>query len=169
MSLVTVEQPLTIDPQFNLPLLSLTFGFATDEIYAAGQLFDAFSISLQNLVTSNFAVLATTDAGGTVLAPATPGGVTLAPSVLALTSAAFPSLQPVLADQDAFRLVFNVPGEFLGAPLKLYFDLFDNVDPVPSLGFFSDIVVESVPEPGAAGLLLTGMGFLILFQPWKRR
>jgi hypothetical protein len=167
--LVSVFQPVFINPLIHLPELTLTFGFGTDEVFGPGAFFDSLTISLQNQTTSNLAVILTVDAGGVQVAPPTPGTVPLAPQAVNLTPTAFPSLQPVLAQQTAYQAVIAVPGEFLNTPANLVFDLFDNLNPVPSLAFFSDVVVTPVPEPGPLGFLLAGVGFLIFHQIWKRR
>jgi hypothetical protein len=100
----------------------------------------------------NSLLLLTADASGVVWAPTTPGGIVFPPDSILRSAVAFPSLQPVLANQTAFAVTVPLPTVFSG-PVNVYFDLFDNLNPTPSLGWYRAVVI---PEPRTWALLVAG-------------
>jgi hypothetical protein len=84
----------------------------------------------------------------------------LPPDSILRSTIPFPSLQPVLANQAAFAVTVPLPTAFAG-PVNVYFDLFDNLNPTPSLGWYRAVVI---PEPGTWALLSFG-----LLLVWMRK
>lgn len=146
-------------------VLSLKVGFGTDEVFEPGTIFDAFSLTLQTADFSRTWVLATFDVSGVVWAPATPGAETLSESSIARTSINYPSLLPDFSFRHAYALEIALPGDAMGQPLNLYFDLFNNQNNVASQGWFTDVVV--VPEPSVVAL--GGIGVFMLWLLYRRR
>jgi hypothetical protein len=165
------NQPLTtetvlldVDASFVLPVLRFTFGFATDEEYAPGQLADSFSVTLQDASLARTLIFLTADASGVVWGPPSPGTVPVDPESLSRTVMPFPGLiEPALGLQLAFTVQAPLSSEFAGQRLSLHFDLFDNLNGVPSLGWFGDVAV--VPEPR----LLAYSGMVLLFYLVSRK
>jgi hypothetical protein len=144
--LITETRELQVDPSFALPVLQFTFGFATDETVVPGQFADSFTVTLQDASLATTIILLTADASGTVWAPLTPGTVPISPEAILRRSAPFPaSIEPVLQWQFAYQVEAPLPAAFTGQSFSLHFDLFDNMNGVRSIGWFSDITV--VPEP----------------------
>ena len=181
----TVESPIVLriegqDPLYSrsLPVrfpatpggneLEFKFGFETDEIFAAGKIFDSFTLTLQNGNGSITVVLLTADASGLSVAPATPGTALLPADSLAVVPIASPLLNPNLSHQSAFNVHALLPDQWLGQDAILFLDLFSNNDGVNSQGWLSGVVL--VPEPsGVALLCLMGLAFLPMsFSLWKR-
>jgi len=158
--LVSAVLPL---PPFgsNPSSLEFRFGFATDEVFGPGKIFDSFTITLQDDARRSTLVVLTADAGGVVWAPVTPGGLSLDPASITRATIPFPSLQPVLANQVAYLVTLPVPAQFDGLSAKVHLDLFDNLDPARSLGF-AELAVT--PEPACWELLLVCAGLIWLFQ-----
>ena len=158
--LVTSSQQLQV-PTSPLPIqLSFEFGFGTDETVSPGALLDSFTVTVQDAAMLNTLVLLTADASGVVWAPPTPGGVAIAPNSILRSSIAFPSLQPVLADQSAFLVTVPLPAVFSG-PVTVYFDLFDNLNPAASLGWYRG---AAIPEPATWALLAAGLVLMWMKQ-----
>jgi hypothetical protein len=150
--------------------LQLNFGFSTDEIFAPDQFFDSFTITLQDAGGLSTAVLLVADTSGVTLAPPTPGGIPVNPLSLNLESTAVPPLSLTLAKQLAFHLDAPIPAQMVGGQINVFFDLFDNLDSVPSLGWFSDVSI--VPEPGSGSLMLLAVAVLgkhLRTTRWRRK
>ena len=139
-----------LPPAISGDLLQLEVGFATDEKFGPGQIFDSFTVSVQGRLASEVLLLLTLDASGALFAPR-PSNVPIDPASISRAVVPFPSLTPVLAAETAYIISAPLPPELLGAPLQLFFDLFDNQDPVRSFGYFRNVSV--IPEP-PAGLLV---------------
>ena len=105
-------------------------------------------------------ILATLDASGAVFVPVSPGGINVDPATVTRTVTAFPPISPSYAVKSAYVLSALVGAELAGSPLNVYFDLFDNLDAEPSLGYFGQ--VSLVPEPPAWALASVGF-FLLLW------
>jgi hypothetical protein len=156
ISLASANQSLyaaVLSPQTRI---QLSFGFATDEVFGPDQFFDSFTINLQDTDAKFTAVLAVLDASGLRLAPATPGALPVDPSSFRLESTMVPPLSTTLQKELSFRLDVPVPTEMVGSQINVVFDLFDNLDSVRSVGWFSDVSV--VPEPSTWALLVLGIG-----------
>jgi len=150
--LVSSTESLPLSTNALPAVLTFEFGFGTDETVSPGAMFDSFSVTVQDAAMLNTLVLLTADASGIVWAPPTPGGVLLPPDAILRSGIPFPSLQPVLAQQTAFLVTVPLPTVFSG-PVNVYFDLFDNLNPTASLGWYNRV---QVPEPGTWALLVAG-------------
>jgi hypothetical protein len=158
--LVSSSQQLRI-PASSVPIpLVFEFGFGADETVSPGAILDSFTVTVQDAAMANTLVLLTADAGGFVWAPPTPGGVVISPDAILRSNIPFPSLQPVLANQSAFAVTVPLPTAFTGT-VNVHFDLFDNLNPTASLGWYRGVVI---PEPGTWVLLLGG-----LLAVWMRK
>ncbi len=154
--LVTSSQLLQI-PASSVPVpLLFEFGFGTDETASPGAILDSFTVTVQDAAMLHTLVLLTADASGVVWAPPTPGAILIPPEAILRTSIPFPSLQPVLANQSAFVVMVPLPTVFTGT-VTVHFDLFDNLNPSSSLGWYNRV---NVPEPGTWVLLVAG-GLLV--------
>ena len=153
-----VSKVVMLPPAISGDLLQLEIGFATDEKFGPGQIFDSFTVSVQGRQANDILLLLTLDASGALFAPQ-PSNVSLDPASISRALVPFPSLTPVLAAQTAYILSAPLPPELLGAPLQVFFDLFDNQDQVGSLGYFRSVSV--IPEP-PAGLLVAFAAILQL-------
>ena len=161
-----VHLPEIVQTPLISPRLELNFGFATDELFGPGQIFDSFTATLSAPRDQTSAILFVIDASGLVLVPPTPDTLALDRNTFLLSPIDFPSLTPILEHRSAFHLALPVPAEFAGQPMTLFFDLFDNQNSTPSLGWFSGVTIVSVPEPSSLGIGLLGV---LLLVAWKRR
>lgn len=152
--LVSEVRPLFVDAALLQPRLLFNFGFATDETFVPDTFLDSFTVTIQSSNQLFTAVYLTTDASGTILAPPTPGTLVIDPATITTSALAYPSLQPILANQLAFQISAPIPAQFVGGQINVYFDLFDNLNANASQGWFSDLRVTAVPEPHAWMLLL---------------
>lgn len=152
--LVSEVRPLFVDAALLQPRLLFNFGFATDETFVPDTFLDSFTVTIQSSNQLFTAVYLTTDASGTILAPPTPGTLVIDPATITTSALAYPSLQPILANQLAFQVSAPIPAQFVGGQINVYFDLFDNLNANASQGWFSDLRVTAVPEPHAWMLLL---------------
>lgn len=162
-ALVSEVRPVTLTPVGNQMLLQFKLGFGTDEVFAPGTIFDAFSVTLQTADFSRTWVLATFDASGVVWAPATPGAEMLDGSGIGRTSINSPSFLPDFSFRQAYALEMALPDGAAGQPLNLYFDLYNNQNQIASQGWFTDVII--VPEPGV--MALAAVGLVMLW--WLRR
>lgn len=148
---------LTLPQQTQMPV-ELKFGFETDEIFGPGQIFDAFTLTMQSADGILTAILVTVDASGVVFAPEGVGPQSLPDTSISHTEIPSPSLTPHLAKQVSFSVQAILPDSWSGKNATLYLDLFDNNNGILSQGWMSDLVV--VPEPALwplvplAGLVL---------------
>ena len=148
------------------PMLYFNFGFATDEIPAASQFLDSFTITMQSVDQTGTALFLTVDANGLVWAPATPGTIPLDSSGIVRSSIPFPSLTPVLANQQAWSVMAPIPPQFGGKTVNLFVDLFNNQNGLASLGWISQLQITPVPEPMSLSLWLVAV---LCFFGFRRR
>jgi hypothetical protein len=157
-----VSSLVTLPPAGQNASLSFEFGFSTDEVFGPGRIFDSFTVSVGRPGSLEVLILATLDASGAVFVPVSPGGINVDPATVTRTLTAFPPISPSYAAKLAYVLSVPIGAELAGSPLTVYFDLFDNLDAEPSLGYFGQVLV---PEPPAWALF--SVGFLLLL--WVRR
>lgn len=167
-TLVSQVQTVAVSSNPVQPRLEFNFGFATQEAVTQGRFLDSFSVTIQTLNQLTTALYLTTDASGIVLAPASPGAVVIDPASVTLLAIAYPSLQPVLPNQRAYQVSAPIPVEFRGGSVNVFFDLFDNLDAGASQGWFSDLHVAIVPEPGITGLLMLAAVLCLSVYRFKR-
>lgn len=165
-ALVSQERTVSFDPNGGSLLLQLKFGFGTDEVFGPGVIFDAFSITLQTADLTKTWVLATFDASGVVWAPVTPGAETIDQSSISRTAINVPNLLPDFRFAQAYTVEWMVPTDATGEPLNIYYDLYNNQDPIASQGWFTDVIV--VPEPGVISFGVLGLGLVWLIQRRSR-
>ena len=156
MPQVSEFRSLIVGPTTLAQRLAFNFGFATDEQPVAGSFLDSFTVTVQATNQSFTAIYLTSDAHGTSLAPVTPETIFIAPDSISSRAIAYPSLQPVFANQHAFEVTAPIPVEFANSQVNVYFDLFDNLNAQASQAWFIDLRVIQVPEPSTSGLLLAG-------------
>jgi hypothetical protein len=162
--LLSTNASLTVPFPAPDPRLQFDFGFSTDEVFAPGQFFDSFTVTLQDTGAVQTAILLVADASGLVIAPPTPGTILIDPSSIMNAPIPFPSLQPVLASKMAFTVIASIPPQLAQLQqLNVYFDLADNLDAVASLGWFDNVSII-VPEPAAAFLIVLGSFILIVIR-----
>ncbi len=166
--LVSEARSLFVDGALVQPRLLFNVGFATDETVALNAFLDSFTVTLQDSNHVFTAIYLTADAAGIVLAPPTPGTVVIDPATLVAEALAYPRLLPVFALQRAFAVNAPIPAQFSGSPIQVYFDLFDNLDPVASQGWFSDLRIVAVPEPRTWTLLLLAGAVTGGFRRFKK-
>ncbi|MEO6036395.1 MAG: PEP-CTERM sorting domain-containing protein [Verrucomicrobiota bacterium] len=164
--LISEMRTLLVDAALNQPRLLFKFGFATEENPLPGEFLDSFTVSIQDPSGTSTAVYLTADANGLVFAPATPGTIAVDPATIFTSVIAYPSLQPLLPNQRAFQLSAPIPSQFSGGSVRVFFDLFDNLNPLASQAWFSDLQVVAVPEPRTVGMLI--FGALAFFWRFKR-
>lgn len=128
------------------PALVFTFGFASDEIFAPGEFFDSFSISLRNADRSFVAPVLTADMLGVALAPSNPDGAQFGENDVEPEALPFPPLGSTFRFQQAFLVLVVLPPALAGRSGTLGVSLFDNLDSEHSIGFISHLSV--VPGPG---------------------
>jgi hypothetical protein len=127
------------------PVLQMKAGFATEEAFGPGMIFDSFTISLKSDETVA-RVIATFDASGVVFAPPSSGSqASTDADSIAREPIPYPLLSPILNHQSAFSLEIALDPSLAGKSLELYFDLFSNQEGGRSQGWFADVVL--VPEP----------------------
>lgn len=165
--LISAVRPLFVDGVLVQPRLLFNLGFATDETGVPGSFLDSFTVTIQDLNQVFTAIYLTVDAAGTVVAPPTPGTVVIDSATISTDAMAYPSLNPVLLNRRAYAVSAPIPVQFIGSQINIYFDLFDNLNPIPSQGWFSDLTLQSVPEPATWTLLALG-GALRLLRRRKR-
>ena len=142
------------------PLFEFGMVFGTDEIYGPGQLFDSFSVTVQDDL-GRALLLLTADASGVVWAPPNPGGWQLDPGVITHSLLPLPSGLPATAFSSAFQVSLPWPAEFAGHSATLYLDLFSNLDNAQSFAWFQ---MAAVPEPGCGILVVMGCLAVAIFR-----
>jgi len=162
--LISEVRSLFIDASLSQPHVVFDFGFATDETPGPGAFLDSFTVTMQSTNQQFTAVYLTADATGVAWAPPTPGGLPLDPAAITAKNIPYPSLQPVLATKSSYEVSAPIPSQFLGASVNVFFDLFDNLDNRTSQGWFNNLNVVSVPEPGVLSLVLAGTAILLRFN-----
>jgi hypothetical protein len=141
--------------------IAFDFGFATDEIAAPGQFLDSFTVTLSG-PNAFSALLATIDASGAAWAP--PGSGGFSDLDIQRTSIPATSLPPVLGRGSAFSVQVPIPSGSAGSALHLTFDLFDNLDNQMSSGWYGNVRIVAVPEPGCVLLLGFGLASIVIFK-----
>jgi len=144
--------------------LAINFGFATTEAVAPAQFYDSFTVSVSG--PGGTACLLTADASGIDWAPIVPGGLGVPNSSLQPQATAF--LVPTEGAQPigSFEVNFALPGQWLGVPLTVEFDMFDNQNQQPSLAYYALSVPDPLPDPANTGVLLLSVTACCL---WFRR
>ena len=138
------------------------FGFSTDEVPTPGAFADSFTLSLENPQGQRL-YLATADAFGVNWAPTVPGSFPLPQAELRYSTVPYDSSVPERTFSVSYRVEVTVPPVWVPGDLQLRLDLFDNLNPIRSIGYVTAASV--VPEPGVLGLV--GLGLLgPLF--WRR-
>jgi len=138
------------------------FGFSTDEVPMPGAFADSFTLSLENPQGQRL-YLATADAFGVNWAPTVPGSFPLPQAELRYSTVPYDSSVPERTFSLSYRVEVTVPPVWVPGDLQLRLDLFDNLNPIRSVGYVTAASV--VPEPGVLGLF--GLGLLVpLF--WRR-
>lgn len=158
--LLSEVRSLFVDGSLFQPRLLFNLGFASNETLASGTFLDSFTVTIQDPNQAFTAIYLTLDIAGTRVAPATPGTLFIDPATISLAPIAYPNLSPVLFDQRAFAVSALIPEQFVGGQVNVYFDLFDNQDPIASQGWFSDVRLEPIPEPQIFPLLLLAGGVM---------
>jgi hypothetical protein len=158
--LLSEVRSLFVDGLLFKPRLLFNLGFASNETLAFGTFLDSFTVTIQDPNQALTAVYLTLDIAGTRVAPATPGTLFIDPATISTDPLAYPNLSPVLFDQRAFAVSASIPEQFVGGQVNVYFDLFDNQNSIASQAWFSNLRVESVPEPQVLSLLLLAGGVM---------
>ena len=140
-------------PGLGAPMLNIDFGFATDEQPQPGFIPDSFTISITGPDGTSY--LMTLDAAGAHWTPAVPGALPVNTASLQWQTSPFLVPTQGLTNLASYALGYALPANWQGVPLSVNFDLFDNQNGVPSLGYFS----LPVPEPSPAALLV--LAFLL--------
>jgi hypothetical protein len=166
--LATLQASLSLVGAVN-PVIAFDFGFVTREVQAPGAFLDSFTVSVQDGSSSLLAVLATLDASGAVWAPTTPGTLPVTEAQIVRWAMNPPSQPPVGGQGMAFSVTLPVPQQFTGQSLDVYFDLFDNLDPLLSVGWYDHLRIVSVPEPQSCAVLGLGVGLGLLTVASNRR
>lgn len=148
-------QSFEAGPAAGIPMFEFRFGFSTDEEPVSGGFLDAATVTLRDAAGEFTAIIGTIDRSGASWAPPTPGGLSFDSSGIVPEALDFPDLEPDLFHKFGYRVTVEIPEPMRGRPLELYLDLFNNLDPIASLGWISTPVV--VPEPGTGNLLLIGL------------
>jgi hypothetical protein len=132
--LVSEVRSVFVDANSLQPRLLFDFGFATQEVPTPGVFLDSYTVTIQTPDQLATALYLTADGQGVDLAPPTPGALVINPQSLTLLPITYPTIQPVLPNQQAFEVSAAIPAEFWGEPVNVYFDLFDNQDANASQG-----------------------------------
>ena len=154
-ALTTFEVKLDLSPA-QPQIMTLEFGFGTDEPANLEGFFDSFSMTLQKRDQTQTALFFTVDRTGIQLAPNNPGGLTLSSSRWLLAPIPTSSL---LGDYDyrvAYQLSFAVPSQLSGAD-TLFFDLFSNQNGVASAGYFRNVQLYPPPVVVQSTTLYNGI------------
>ena len=149
-SLVRTNLAWAAPASLSHPAIIFTFGFATDEIFAAGEFFDSFSITVRNADRSFVAPVLTADVLGLTLAPANPDGAQFAQEDIQPEGLSFPSSglpQGPHGSQQGFLVLVVLPPALAGQSGTLGLSLFDNLNGQRSVAFINQLAV--VPGPGS--------------------
>jgi hypothetical protein len=140
--------------------LSIDFGFATEEQVTPNMIYDSFTVSISG--PGGVAYLVTADASGPQWRPFVPGAITVPDLGFDWKPTSFlvspEGGQPI----GSYELNFAVPSNWMGVPLTIEFDLFDNQNGESSLGYYA----VAVPEPANTILLLLSAAVCCL---WSRK
>lgn len=163
----TREVPLELRPRDpSSPVVAFEVGFRTTESPDAGELHDAFSVTLFRSGVPGATVLVVTDVFGMLSLPAVPGGLAIPPGALTITSVA-PRLDPLPGETVgvAYELTLALPPVYRDRELGLMVSFFDNGDALPSVGYVRATVV---PEASATALSLGGVAMMAM-TAWATR
>jgi hypothetical protein len=137
--LLSLMLPLRPPPTNTAPLLQFDFGFATDETNLPGAFFDSFSVTIQGDDPSQSVLLLTADTTGVIWAPPNPGGINVDPAEILHQTIPAENVNPKLALRVAYSVSFILPADLLGRPIKVFLDLFDNLDGTNSLAYVKNL------------------------------
>jgi hypothetical protein len=160
--LVSQVRTFSIGPDLSAPRFEFLFGFGTDETAQPNAFLDSFTVTVQDVNQLFAAVFLTIDGSGLVIAPPNPGGLPVLPSSVTSEPIPYPDLAPVFSSRSAYAISAEIPEAFLGREVNVYFDFFDNQNPVPSQAWFDNLVV--VPEPGMMPLGLLAISLCWFFR-----
>lgn len=147
--------------------LRFQIAYSTDEEVVPGAFLDSATASLQAVNDlSAVLILATLDRTGAIWAPESPGAISIDPNSIQRSAISVPALQPVLLHSSAFEVTVQIPEALQNRELNFFFDLFDNGDPLRSLGALGEITV--VPEPSVIGLGLVALASVCLMRACRR-
>ncbi len=153
--LVSDQVPVPL-PGVIAPVVLFDFGFATDETPAPGVFLDSFTVTLEDPSSGATIVVATVDASGVVWAPLTPGAIGIPDADILRGPIAPPAASPVLGRGTGYTVRVPLPSQFAGATCNVDFDLFDNLDPRMSVGWYSGVRLLAVPEPRVVAIIALG-------------
>src|SRR5207249_3650900 len=107
------------------------------------------------------------DLSGVSWAPPNPGGLSLDPVNILRSPFPFPPVTLGFSNIFAYSVDFPIPASLAGGSATLYFDLFDNQNPLNSVGWADNISV--IPEPDPTFLGLVGLSLFFFSNHLLRR
>lgn len=164
--LITLSDPLLIPTGLAVPTVRFQFGFETDEVFAAGTVFDAVTVSFATPDGGTIVYVSTLDAGGAGFALVTPGAYQIDRSTISELAIAPPLIDQGLLTKQAFDVTVMLPGFYAGQQNQVRLDLFDNRNGTSSLGWISNVVI--VPEPVTTVMLLAGGLLMVAYRRFRQ-
>jgi hypothetical protein len=154
-TLISSETLLAVGP--GPSELAFDFGFLSDEAVVPGVFLDSFTVTLSG--NGGFsAILATIDSSGVSWTPVPPDGNPIQSAQIRRMATAPSGLPPVSGRGLAYSARLTLPDILAGSQARITFDLFDNLDPQMSAGWYNNVQIVPVPEPRFFSLL--GLGLL---------
>jgi len=146
-SVLRTNLPWIAPANLSHPALVFSVGFASDEVFAPGEFFDSFTISVRNAEQTFIAPALTADLLGVNPAPANPDGAQFSEDDVQPEPLSFPPLGSSFRFQQALLVLVALPPAFAGQSGTVGVSLFDNQNHQHSVGFINHIAV--VPGPGS--------------------